>query len=354
MESNHQETTYEFLSHVPSDSILKTWGAALFQFKVGLVFLVSQDGRNDAQIYYGDHQSEVNNHHERRFSHTILTKINHPLVKIAEDRPIIISSCNGLICISIPEPQSHGRSDHVYICNPATGEYFILPKLSLVENGQIGSGFGYLPKTKDYKAVRIHYPVKSKPTPDPITYGRVQVYTIGTGRGLGDAVADAGGWRTIGEITHSLHSPGVTVNGVIYFMDNLNRKLVAFDLEDEEFRLPEQPPCLRSAGKKSFYEVKALGGYLYVVHHERNKHVDLWSFKNKDNESTINDDDKNEKDIDHSLNWSKEFSIPWQGPGKNIFCRPITLTKSNQVLFWRNGVDLCCSDPKLERKRNCK
>ncbi|XP_026451880.1 putative F-box protein At1g53370 [Papaver somniferum] len=342
MESLHLDITHKILSHVPPESALncklvcKTWRRLLSHVKVkaGLLFAISQeetsDQENSLQLYYGYYDDIAQSNQGDQFSYTTLPKINLPPIKMWKDPPVMLGSCNGLVCFSIPQPLNDPFDDllnyPVYICNPLTGEYVNLPNLS-AEVGQIGSGFGYLPKTNEYKVVLIHYPGEfTDGSGKKIARGLVQVYTLGRG---GD------GWRNIGETTDALCYPGVAGDGVIHFMDDLEWKLVTFDLAEEEFLvLPQlQPPCLGSADCDNSCQVKVLGGHLYVVHLKGGRSVDLWSFNKS------------------SASWSKELSIPWNGRNRAIQYHPFSLTSSNQVLFSVSGdgnFDLCCYDPKTE------
>ncbi|XP_026437129.1 F-box protein At3g07870-like [Papaver somniferum] len=230
MESLNSDIIYTILSdHVPASSVLncklvcKTWKTLLSGYKVGLIFLVALRGETDAQLYYGYYEEVMND--QGQFSHEVLTKINLPPIQMVEDeQPMIVGSCNGLVCISVPENDNPFIYDPVYICNPTPGECINLPKLSQ-EHCHIVSGFGYLPKTNEYEVVRIYY---SYANPS----GKVQVYTLGN---------CGGGWRNIKvkDIPIQFYNvPRVAGNGVIYFMDTLKWRVVTFDLADENFRLP--------------------------------------------------------------------------------------------------------------------
>ncbi|XP_026405456.1 F-box protein At3g07870-like [Papaver somniferum] len=325
MESLHLDITNKILSHVHPDSVLscklvcKTWQALLSRFKVGLLIAISRleekKDNNSVQLYYADYD-QLNKDNDQ-FSYSALPKINHPPIDMVEDHsPCMVGSCNGLVCISIPGPDSHCHNDPTYICNPMTGEYVNLRALDpkLGRQCQIGSGFGYLSKTNEYKVVRIHYPLDFT-KPNWFTHGCVQVYTLG-GSGGGE-------WRNVGNITHLFSFPGVAGNGVIYFIEDFENRLVIFDMADEVFRVPPiQPPCLVPRDLKCSYSVNVLGGYLYVIHENTCESVDLWSYKK-------NDDNGSET----PWKWRKEFSIPWQGLSDTDIYEPFSLTRNNQVLF---------------------
>ncbi|OVA18910.1 F-box domain [Macleaya cordata] len=157
--------------------------AAAAASKMGLLFLIwSVDSKTcNNQIYYGEYDDD------EKSSYKTLPRINHPFINGTH---AIVGSCNGLICLSLPR----GFVDPAYICNPVTKEYVNLSTFSIKNENRIGStmfGFGYSPSTNKYKVVRIFYYPYNHPF-----VGRVQVYTLGDGRG----------WRDKGEINYSLQT----------------------------------------------------------------------------------------------------------------------------------------------------
>ncbi|KAI5337866.1 hypothetical protein L3X38_017137 [Prunus dulcis] len=64
----------------------------------------------------------------------------------------VVNSCNGLLCLSKPF-----INDAVVVCNPITGEYIHLPEVLKLEyvKRSIDCGFGFSPKTNQYKVIRI-------------------------------------------------------------------------------------------------------------------------------------------------------------------------------------------------------
>ncbi|CAB4303725.1 unnamed protein product [Prunus armeniaca] len=84
----------------------------------------------------------------------------------------VVNSCNGLLCLSKPF-----INDPVVVCNPITSEFIHLPEVFKLEyvKGSIDCGFGFSPKTNQYKVIRI----SEQGTLDP--FKAAEVYTLGTG-----------------------------------------------------------------------------------------------------------------------------------------------------------------------------
>ncbi|OVA18906.1 F-box domain [Macleaya cordata] len=249
--------------------------------KVGF-FTLRKLEDNRYHIYYGECDDENDEYCKT------LTKIKHPSLKC----PIFVGSCNGLLCLGV---KRHRVSyDPAYICNPITREYVNLPKLIAKHvDDQIVSGFGYHPKTNEYKVVRIYYDA------DQPSVGQVQVYTLGGGTG----------WRNKGEtkykLRHSFEEPhGILANGALHWLVEKGLKIVSFDLADEEFCLLPSPPI-----SSSFWwsgRLLGLGSSFCLAELTVNEYVNIWARK-KNKKSSGNYDIMNEKEY-QSWSWSLVFS----------------------------------------------
>ncbi|XP_026410956.1 F-box protein At3g07870-like [Papaver somniferum] len=213
-----------------------------------------------------------------------LKRVNHPLSKKRANTCVLVGSCNGLLCFSFAT--THNVDDPASIYNPITREFLYLPRFEIpyefLEGTYKGgksylkcfmvNGFGYNPPTCEYKVVRIFYGNEQ-------ALGRVQVYTLGTRKQ----------WRNKGEITYSLFrhgyclSRGMHVDGFLYWLENKDRKIVAFDLGVEEFSLLPVPPCYTTTGLNSF-QLQVIGGRLCVVKQTLGEGIDIWSFKKENSE----------------------------------------------------------------------
>ncbi|MCL7029580.1 hypothetical protein MKW94_018367 [Papaver nudicaule] len=300
---------------------LASYGGDAYYSSTGLLFSFEKykkDETRSIRLYYGDKYNVEMNIHEN-FSYETLheTSISCPVVGTY----IIAGSYFGLICLvryhhHIPEP--------IHICNPVTGEYVNLPEYTLREEYYGAAyGFGYVHSMTNvqYKVVRIYYPDSD------YNIGEVQVYTIGNGSG----------WRTIGRTSYRLHSQtplGVYVNGYLHWIDK--KKIVAFNLADEEFRLIQSPPYCDPPHNCStcFDMLQVLRGNLCLCHQRNEEHLlDIWSLKKNATEAS----------------WTRDFSIAYQSSldiDHQFPVWPLLITVKNEVLFVHQGDMLCCYDPR--------
>ncbi|XP_041009522.1 F-box protein At3g07870-like [Juglans microcarpa x Juglans regia] len=63
----------------------------------------------------------------------------------------VVGSCNGLLCLSDPL-----FSDALYIHNPFSRNYQVLPKSIQYLNQELDFGFGFHPTTKEYKVIKFY------------------------------------------------------------------------------------------------------------------------------------------------------------------------------------------------------
>lgn len=137
-----------------------------------------------------------------------------------EGNAVLISSCNGLICLYSLSPKPT-----YCICNPITGECTALPHpTSGSKYGYLGhSGFGFCPKTEQYKVIRF---MISESTSGTVAL----VHTLGTKS-----------WRNIGEAPYP--RPGVPfdsfLDGKLHWITEsheISDTVYSFDLETEKFK----------------------------------------------------------------------------------------------------------------------
>ncbi|OVA18901.1 F-box domain [Macleaya cordata] len=282
---------------------------------------------------------EYDENDEEEQSYKKLTLINHHPLGFNHDW---VSSCNGLICLSV---NHHDIFDPVYICNPITRECTYLPIFTdfrgckrsrggsyydfLPKNGCMVSGFGCNLSRNEYKVVRIYYGYYDDDDKMcPPKFGCVQVYTLG-GRS---------GWRNKGEFPYLFQNKkhGVFANGALHWIDVNERKIVAFDLADEKFRVLPSPPPFLNNDKRNIFELNVLGGCLCIGQHNiETECIYIWSFKKKKNSNCCDDhDSKVEEEEYKSWSWTKEFSINIVGEGQCSYeYRLFALTEKGQVLL---------------------
>ncbi|KAI3873820.1 hypothetical protein MKX03_027089 [Papaver bracteatum] len=339
MEGLPQDIVSKILSCVTGEFILscklvcKTWETLLRdrKAKAGLLLATALLDEEKATLSFGYYDDIMSDNHTVNCSFNTVTKrIKHPRVEMVEYDVLVIGSCSGLICLSVP---NHGIGDPIYVCNPYTGEYANLPRLIIDgSHNTIGGhcypnivcGFGYLQRSNEYKVVRIYYP--SYPG-----VGWVQIYTLGS----------CSGWRSIGEIKYSLCLSGVLSNEILYFMDARKQEIVALDLADEEFRPLSLPPSIQDGDYSNANSyVKLIGEQLCVVHEQYGNRVDIWSFKETEQKNIFT------TGKDHnSWSWNLDYSIPWDFPDKNGSCMPFALTKGKEILLWYNAWTLVSYAP---------
>ncbi|XP_026399871.1 F-box protein At3g07870-like [Papaver somniferum] len=205
---------------------------------------------------------------------------------------------------TIKKGRSKSRTKSKGSACPPAKEYINLPRLK--DNyGYVVSGFGYHPKTNKYKVIQICYPDIIYNT-ELDTKGFVEVYTLGSGTR----------WRSIREITYQLYKRGVLANGSVYWLDYQQKKIVAFDIADEEFRwLPTVPQCFHGRNATR-YMIKVLVGVLFLVHCDEDQPMDIWAYKRKQKDGDDNNDEGH-----CSSSWNLEFSIPWSILRK-VLCEP--------------------------------
>lgn len=156
----------------------------------------------------------------------------------------IVGACNGLICICY----KNARFQKVYyICNPILGEFFALPlhdECQIIEH----SGFGFCPKTNQYKVIRFIYPNKY-----------CTVCTVGTDHC----------WRKIDNlpVPLTLRSMDCSLNGNLHWITSyteVSNLICSFNLETEQVSfIPPPAHFTQDFRNEVFYiEMGLFDGYL--------------------------------------------------------------------------------------------
>ncbi|XP_026400690.1 F-box protein At3g07870-like [Papaver somniferum] len=108
-----------------------------------LNFIFSNLEQDPEELYYAEYDED---YHEVPFNRNVRINLSPLFYKYGCS---LAGSCNGLICFN---SYYEGYYGPVYICNPITREYVILPEFE----GQCWwTVFGYIPSTNEYKVVRI-------------------------------------------------------------------------------------------------------------------------------------------------------------------------------------------------------
>ncbi|KAJ4848476.1 hypothetical protein Tsubulata_032237 [Turnera subulata] len=159
------------------------------------------------------------------------------LTKDFPHRMYIVGSCNGLVCLC---------SFEVYtIWNTATDETKVVPEFQVIRPPSTRAstsnhGFGFDPKTNDYKIVRIvdlHLDIDGYNYADD-RYREAQVYSLknDSWKILDDAFFASVEGTPLWILTYSY---GIETNGALYWVaigEESHDTLVSFDISSEEFK----------------------------------------------------------------------------------------------------------------------
>ncbi|CAN8247632.1 unnamed protein product [Cochlearia groenlandica] len=168
---------------------------------------------------------------------TYLVPVNYLMSFPCEHVYRIYSPVRGLISIR-DDRIFKGRktpTSVVVICNPSTGQSFVLPKMITRKRTDANSFFGYDPVEKQFKVLSM-VSVQERGSVD-IKCKDLQVLTIGS------STEDLS-WRLIecGIIPHSHVCDGICINGVLFYKASVGgysgyRIIVCFDFRSEKFSL---------------------------------------------------------------------------------------------------------------------
>ncbi|XP_043692988.1 F-box protein CPR1-like [Telopea speciosissima] len=220
----------------------------------------------------------------------------------------IIGSCNGLLCLS--------AFDSLYLLNPVTKEYKRLPYPEILTGRSSSSstiltifGFGYSPRTDEYKVMMITYFMIEQPV-----HSAVFVYTLGINSY----------WRLIKGTSHKINYPyhhGL-VNGALHWMtsgipDSSKVVPISFDFGDEKFRELFLPKSFSQDDTNHPMGLGELSGFLSLYHCKADENFDIWVMKVYGDEQS----------------WTKVFSVaqPISSGIQGLF-KPLCILKKDVVL----------------------
>ncbi|GMN43756.1 hypothetical protein TIFTF001_012960 [Ficus carica] len=212
---------------------------------------------------------------------------------------VLESSCNGILCFKKRNFGLHGTA---YLLNPFKQEALELPALNFLrEPGLMASyGLGFDGTTSRYKIVCIvtrlcKIPDKAQAC---FNYTTSMVYTLG----------ESSSWRALSNhLRCPVYGKSVFASGILYWVgltkhmdgnylehnDEFNKikKIVAFDVAKEEFRLRSCPGPFR------IFHLVDLKGVLGVVDCSSRSHLEIWTLRDYERE-----------------NWVKEYRIEIRAP----------------------------------------
>ncbi|PPD90630.1 hypothetical protein GOBAR_DD12430 [Gossypium barbadense] len=223
----------------------------------------------------------------------------------------VVGTCNGLLCLS-----DSLYNDALYVYNPFTMDFMELPKSRQYSDQEVVFGFGFHQKTKQYKVVKIVYYrntcSSSYSRARRVVYPQsdVQVFTLGTSA-----------WRSLGKVAYQLirRPSEALVNGRLHWVSRPRRyyparRLMSFDLEDEQFREVPKPDC--GGLNRCNFHLCVLRGFLAAAVYGNYGKLEIWVMK-----------DYNVKE-----SWIKEFSIGAYMPK----CLKQNLVRDRPLKIWKN------------------
>lgn len=237
-------------------------------------------------------------------------------------RANLVGSCNGLLCV-----YSAMLKPSYCIYNFILREWIQLPypSPSLVLPYPYGSlsGFGYCPRTKEYKVIHfiemppVSYPLPFYEDPDGMM---VEIHTLGSDS-----------WRKIGRVPRpQRESFDPYVNGALHWISKRvdpSQLIVALDLDKEEFGFIPPPAHFDKhyVGRLVWINTGVLRDCLCICYVYEDKVFEIWSMR--------------EYGVGES--WRKELSIDLESQSLLIdwdLQRPIKFL-SNGVLVFRSVTD---------------
>ncbi|KAF8006775.1 hypothetical protein BT93_K0937 [Corymbia citriodora subsp. variegata] len=197
------------------------------------------------------------------------SEFHPPFAAVAPDFNLVGSS-EGLLCLA------NALSSHdVYMYNPLTGEYREFPDLEGHQGIlKIVFGFGFDETEKDYKVIKIVYPIERPRLIDRMAYSEVQVCSLRSPT-----------WRRLGNstLTRSLEvTPSQPLlNGRLHWT-TLKSKfwsvgIISFDLSDEQFKVVPTPECMHFLA--GWCHLVELGGCLSTALLSKSGALEIWVMK---------------------------------------------------------------------------
>ncbi|GLT51009.1 hypothetical protein SLA2020_244580 [Shorea laevis] len=202
----------------------------------------------------------------------------------------LVGSCNGLLCLSFPIISDSFVSHSLLIYNPFVGDAVRVPPGDRFFDQFEVFGFGFHPRTGEFKVVRIVYYEKTIMVGDlaldveELDEGfdtddesMVQVFTVGTTE-----------WRNKGapppQLGYEIGPPVALVEGSLHWVALVGMGgvdaifgIISFDLADEVFEEVPHPPCQRLVS--DHYSLSVLNGCLSAAGSVETGHFDIWVMK---------------------------------------------------------------------------
>ncbi|GKV46404.1 hypothetical protein SLEP1_g53391 [Rubroshorea leprosula] len=244
----------------------------------------------------------------------------------------LVDSCNGLLCLSFPIIGGSSESHSLLIYNPFVGEAVRVPPANRFLNQSEVFGFGFHPRTGEFKVVRIVWDESALDVEEVDDESMVQVFTIGTTE-----------WRKKGapptQLAYKMKPPEALVEGSLHWVTEVGVGVVglifgiiSFELADEVFEEIPHPPCQRFVSRD--YSLSVLNGCLSAARLVDALHYDIWVMK--------------QYRVKES--WVKQFSFDPYFPGGwqrflTRFSTVICALKNGEILLQNEHSSLISYDP---------
>ncbi|XP_049345057.1 F-box/kelch-repeat protein At3g06240-like [Solanum verrucosum] len=190
------------------------------------------------------------------------------------DRFFLVGSVHGFVCFN----NFFGDVDSIYILNPTTREYIILPEPQGVRKwpNLVTYGFGFDPVRFEYKVVRIYQEEIRDDDTNGFRYykSEAQVYTIGKGY-----------WRNSVEhimFCFGCRAYGVNLYGKLHWLvsdANQNELICSFNLENELFESFPTAPGYTQENCPNLRSLGVFGSCLCVCDNNADTHFEVWVMK---------------------------------------------------------------------------
>ncbi|KDO72530.1 hypothetical protein CISIN_1g016291mg [Citrus sinensis] len=280
-----EELVVEILAYLPADSLMrfkcvqKSWYSLIAKPKFvvkqlcnqiynksGLLLkcrLFNDCGNEESILSFLSFDKNTEMLHSEDHVYAVDEVIHFPFYK---DRLLypFFGHCHGIVCISL-------RYVKVILCNSATREFRELPVSCFHPSPgseevvclPLGFGFGYDPKTNDYKVVRILYFIDNPGCESPI---KVEMYTLSTDS-----------WR---KVNINLFAAGICFlqrleslyfNRAFHWMawgdfHESDSFILSFDISDETFKKIAGPSSTLNARKDSRELIVLNESLAFVLH----------------------------------------------------------------------------------------
>ncbi|XP_043694478.1 F-box protein At3g07870-like [Telopea speciosissima] len=218
----------------------------------------------------------------------------------ATRRPLMLPTRFDLVCLVC--------NTEIHVCNPSTHELITLPPLLFAECNSFG--FGYVESTDEYKIVHLIAPFFDGDLEvyDPILPTQCSIFTLGMAEDSPSSYASPWAWKTIGNSPYNVEhcQCPAFVDGALHWLINrkrhpellidIEKTILAFNLENEEFRLVPRPSGCSDLVCSNLQLVE-LKGLLCLSCVDEGVHImDIWMPKDYCNETRM-------------FTWVKEYNI---------------------------------------------